>query len=139
MARVIAFLCLFLVSTPVFAGDYHQRGQRHAFTYTITTNSGDPVSGEQPRMSLKRVSDGKFLDFNDNTFKNPTTATTLFAPMGYDQTGGFYQRIITIDSTILVSGDYIITVSNDSSSDYSDVQAQGISIDTLGDLIRINR
>lgn len=90
-------------------------------------------------MALKRVSDGTFLDFATNTFGSPTAATTLFAPMGIDITAGVYQRIVTIDSSVLVSGDYVFIVSNDSTSDYSDVQAEVVNIDTLPDLIKIQR
>lgn len=123
---------------PVAASDYHQDGQTHCVVYTVTDNTGKPVSGLSPRMAFKRVSDSLYLDFNDNTFKSPSSATTLFAPMQFDQTGGFYLYKISVDSGVLVSGDYICVVSLDDAS-YGDVQCEGVAWDNLNNLIKIHR
>lgn len=136
---LILFISLvFGSSKPGAASDYHQDSQTHCVVYTVTDNAGKPVSGLNPRMAFKRVSDSQYLDFNDNTFKSPSSATTLFAPMQFDQTGGFYLYKISVDSGVLVSGDYICVVSLDDAS-YGDVQCEGVAWDNLSNLIRIHR
>jgi hypothetical protein len=138
------FIALFLFVLSItylsfaHAGDYHQDGQGHTILYTITDSSGNPVSGQSPRVGVKRMTDGLWLDFNDNTFKSSDSATTLFQTMTFEQAGGFYYRIVSIDNAVLVSMDVVTVVSNDDAV-YSDVQAENITWDNLNNLIKMHR
>lgn len=136
LLKLSIFILLFSCSVS-YSGDYHQRGQSHPVVYVITDSSGNPVSNQTPRLQVVRAKDGLILDHSDNTFKS-SSWTTRYATMNYDANGEYYRRTISIDSSLLVSGDYICIVSNDDST-YGDQQAEVISYDTLGDLIRINR
>ena len=120
------------------AGDYHQDSQGHTVTVSITDSSGDPVSGQYPRLAVKRMTDGLWLDFNDLSFKAPTSATTLFQIMSYEVTGGFYYRVVSIDNSALVSMDCIMVVSNDDAT-YGFTTAENITWDSVSNLIKINR
>lgn len=131
------FLVFNLLAIPVFASDYHQNDQNHAVTYTITDNTGQPVSGQSVGLSIYRVSDSKFFDWTDGTFKaSGWTKRTVLMP--YNSTGEFYSRIISIDNGGIVSGEYLAIVSNDDTT-YGDTQTEAFEIDNLSRLIKINR
>lgn len=136
--RKLAVLFLLLVSTFAYAGDYHQDDQGTTVIYTITDGAGDPVSGQTPRIGVKRIYDGKWLDWNDSTYKTAASATTLFQSMTFDTTGGFYYRTFSVDNAVLVSSDYITIISNDDAT-YGDTQSENYTYDSLKDIIKINR
>ena len=120
------------------AGDHHQDTQGHAVTYSITDSSGNPVSGQTPKVAVKETRTGLYLDHSDGTFKNPSSATTLYQTMTFDQTGGFYWRVVTVDTAALVSGDYVCIVSNDDAT-YGDTASESISFDRLEQVVKIHR
>lgn len=140
VVRLWIFLTLlaltFIYCAVSFAGDYN-RGQQHKIVYTVTTASGDPVAGETVRVGVNRARDNSFLDWSDNTFK-ASGWTTRLQTMTYNPTGEFYETYISLDSAVLISNDYTVTVSNDSVL-YGDYQAQTISYSSTEDLIRIHR
>lgn len=138
MKKLLLFLILFCSTSYAYASDYKQDGQGHTITYTITDTSGHTVSGQSPKVAVKRMTDGLFLDWNDNTYKTAASCTTLFRTMTYEASGGFYYRIFSVDNAALVSADYITIVSNDDAT-YADVQAENISWDNLNNLIKIHR
>lgn len=133
------FLTIFglLIAGSCIAGDYHQRTQSHPVVYIITDASGNPVTGQTPKLQVIRSQDGLVLDHNDNTFKS-SGWTTRYATMTYNIPGEYYQRTVSIDSTTLISGDYVCVVSNDDAI-YGDQQSEVVTFDTLNDLIKINR
>ena len=137
MKKIILSLFI-LISTTCFAGDYHQDTQGHTVIYTITDSDGNPVSGQTPRVAVKRMTDGLFLDWSDSTFKSSNSAITLFQTMTFEQAGGFYYRIVSMDNSALISMDVITIVSNDDAV-YGDTQAENISWDNLNNLIKIHR
>lgn len=120
-----------------YAADYHQRGQGVAVVYTITTTGGKPVTGETVRLQVERMKDGLILDHATNTFAS-SGWTTRYATMNYDPKIEAYVRVVSIDSSLLVSGDYAMAVSNDSVT-YSDHQTEIFTLDTIPDIIKINR
>lgn len=135
----LLFLLFSLLLVPVFAlaGDSHERTQSHRVTYVITDSSGNPVSGQTVRLQVMRVSDDAILDFDDNVFQF-SGWTTRYATMNYNDRGEYYSRTITIDSSRLVSGDYVCVVSNDDAV-YSDQQAEVVNFGSNNDLIKIFR
>lgn len=137
MKTLIFLLGLFL-STYAFASDYHQRGQAHTVLLTISDSSGDPVSGQTPRVGIKSTNTGLWYDFADGTFKAPNATTTLFQTMTYDNTGGFYYRIVSIDTSTLVSLDAVTVISNDDAT-YGFIGAESVEWDSMADKIKINR
>ena len=134
------FISLLLFSSLIgsaFASDYHQSGQNHSVTYTVTDSSGNPVSGQSVGLALYRVSDSTYYDFGDATFKGSswTTRTVL---MSYNSTDGYYYRIISVDNGGIISGEYIAIVSNDDAT-YGDTQAESFEYERLDKMIRIQR
>ena len=138
MRRITSLLLLLLLATPAFASDYKQDGQGHTIIYSVTDTNGDPVTTLNPRVAIKRMTDGLFLDWSDNTYKTSNSCTTLFQSMTYEQAGGFYYRIFSVDNAALVSADYITILSSDDAT-YGDTQAENISWDNLNNLIKIHR
>lgn len=135
--KKLIFLPILFIATLAFASDYHQRGQSHQVIYTVTDSNGDPVTGQTVRLQVIRGLDNAILDFSDNTFKS-SGWTTRYATMNYNAQGEYYGRVISIDSSRLVSGDYVCIISNDSAT-YGDQQTEVVDFDTLGDLIKGNR
>ena len=133
---LIILLMIGLVGVAV-AGDYHQRTQGHRVAYVITDSSGNPVTGQTVRLQVQRVSDDAVLDFSDNSFKF-SGWTTRYATMTYNAQGEYYGRVVSIDSTRFVSGDYVAVVSNDDST-YADQQLEVFTVDSLGDIVKVSR
>lgn len=135
---VFSLVLSLFVANHCQASDYHQDGQGHAVTYTVVDTSGNPVSGQTVRLTLKRISDEAYLDFDDNTFKF-SAWTSQQATMSYDSRGGFYFRVISVDTgNPIISGDYAAIVSNEDAT-YADHQVEVFALDSLGKLIRIHR
>lgn len=135
--RYYLLLFTLFLSTLAYAGDYHQRTQSHPVVYVVTDSNGDPVSGQTVLLQVVRSKDGLALDHSDNTFKS-SGWTTRYATMDYNTSGEYYQRTISVDSSTLISGDYVCIISNDDAT-YADMQVEVVTFDTLGDLIKINR
>lgn len=132
---------LILTASVVHAGDTHQNDSSvgHRIVYIIVDGSGNPVSGQTVRLSVHRASDDATYDFNSNDFKF-SGWTTRYAIMAYNPLQEVYQYTFTADAAHpgLVSGDYVMVVSNDGSG-YEDLQAEVVSFENTNRLIRINR
>ena len=126
-----------IVSMIAHASDYHQDGQGHMVSYTVTDSSGNPVTGQTIRLSVQRVTDGAFLDFSDNTFK-PSGWTTRLTTMSYQSMGEYYGRVVSMDSSALFSSDVVFIVSNDDAT-YGDMQHEVVNFDNINNLIKIQR
>lgn len=139
----LIYLCMLmsatLIATVCFASDTHQTGQSHRIVYVVTDSSGNPVTGQTVNVAVQRSSDQSFLDWSDLTFKS-SGWTTRVTTLPYDARGEYYTRVLTIDTTTtpLISGDYVIIVSNDSAT-YGDQQAEVVLFDNLNQLIKIHR
>lgn len=136
MKRILLILGLLLCST-AYAGDYHNNGQSARVVYFIEDNNGKYVSGQNPGIAVQRISDDAYLDFSSNTFKF-SGWTTRIATMSYNGTDGYYTRTISIDNGGIISGDYVVIVSNDDTV-YGDRQADTITWDSTNNLIKIHR
>lgn len=134
LAGLLFAIALFVKNA--WASDYHQNDQTHRAVYVVS-NGSIPVTGQTIRLAVQKVSDSKFLDFADGTFKS-SGWTTRMATMSYDTAGQYYGYDIQINAGNIISGDYICIFSNDDAV-YGDLQAEVVSFDTLGKLIKINR
>lgn len=134
---LLIMTAIVFITKMAFAGDSHQRTQSHRVVYFVTDSSGKPVTGQTVRLQVQRVSDDAVLDFSDNTFKF-SSWTTRYATMPYNAGGEYYMYTISIDSSRLVSGDYVCIVSNDDAT-YGDRNGEVVNFDTLNDLIKMNR
>lgn len=139
MKRIAVLLISVFITSTSFAGDSHQQDQAHEVTYTILDSSGVPVDDQFPGVAFKRSSDGYYLDFSDGTFKN-SSWTRRVVTMDYNSTDFYYYKIVSVDtaSNPLVSGDYVVIVSNDDAT-YRDSQTESVHWDNQTKLILINR
>lgn len=141
-ARLITWLFLFglfffgLSIKYGLASDTHQRGQTHHVVYIITDTDGNPVTGQTVRMKVKRLSDDRTYDFSNGTWS--TSPTTSLATVPYNAQAEYYIRSFTMDTAVLVSGDYAFIISNDDAT-YGDQQVEVVSVGDTNDLIRIHR
>jgi len=103
----------------------------------VADASGNPVTDQTIRLQVIRASDDAALDFNDNAFKQ-SGWTTRYVTMNYDTKGEYYATTVTIDSSVLVSGDYVFIISNDSAL-YADQQVEVVTFGETHDLIRTHR
>lgn len=137
--RKLLIIALLLLSSKCYASDYHQSGQGHAVVYTIisSSDSSKTITNQTVGLALYRVSDGSYLDFNDNSFK-ASGWTTRVVRMSTNTTDGFYFRVISVDNGGIVSGEYVAIVSNDDAT-YGDTQAEAFELDSIAKLIKVNR
>lgn len=136
--KKMMFLLMLLISSIAYAGDYHQNDSQHALTYVILDDNGDVVSGQTVRATLYRPRDNTYYDFNDGTFKALASVTTLHRTMTENATNGTYYTTVSVDNGTIVSGDIVMTVSNDSAV-YKDKQSYSVYFDRLEKVIKINR
>lgn len=120
-----------------FAGDSHHDGETHTIVYTVEDTSGNPVAGQTVRTAIRRMTDGAYWDWSSSTFKT-SGWTTQFGSMSYDSTLGAYFKVISIDQVNTISGDYVVTVSNDDAT-YGDTQSESFSVDNINNLIKVHR
>jgi hypothetical protein len=80
--------------------------------------------GLSPTVAFRRVSDGYYLDFNDDTFKNAgwTTKNASMTDLG----GGFYQRLLDLSvigavATRVYAAEYAVDDGGDINSIASDI------------------
>ena len=137
MKTLSLILLALMASWCAYASDTHQDGQTHKITYTVTTISGDPVSGLTVRTAVNRASDNSFYDWSTGGFAS-SGWTTRLKTMTYNIVGEFYETTITLDQATLESNDYICTVSVDDAT-YGDYQAESFGVNPTENLVRINR
>lgn len=120
---LLAILAM-LLSIPAFA---HTRNvqDNHKIVYHINDASGNPVTGQTVALSIQRVSDSYFFDFNDSTFKASgwTSKTTNLTE---DSTNGFYYYLFNPPSSETVSNEYVFVVDN-ASVTYGDHRSEIVS------------
>jgi len=136
--RYILTLLILITCGVAYAGDYHQDDSTHTFIYTVTNSSGNHVTGQTVRITLKSADTINYFDFNDSTWGAFSGLTTPHQTILEDANGGFYFYTLTIDSAVLNSGDYVIIVSNEDST-FADLQAESFNVDRIGNLIKIHR
>lgn len=135
---IILITSLLLFNNLMFAdGAIKQVGEVYQQTYQILDTAGAPVSGQTVTVRIKRVSDGKYLDFSDSTFKS-SGWTSVTANMTYDSTVGFYIYNYTPPATETGSEQYVFTVAN-SDSTYADNQQESVYYQKTDKLIKIHR
>lgn len=83
---------------------------------TITDISGDHVGSESPTISVRRNSDGFYLDWNDTTFKN-SAWTTKAATMTEDATNGFYHQTYNPPASESAPNSYLLVYDNADTND----------------------
>lgn len=135
--KKILIIAIMLFCTSAYAASYHQNGQAQRVVYVITDNNGKPVSGQTVNLVVERSSDNTFLDFTDNTFKSNGWTTRIKA-MSYDPVAENYFQVVSIDNGTIISGDYVVIVSNDDAV-YGDRQAEVLNVDSVSNLIKIHR
>jgi len=135
--KIVPFILLLLITTFAHASDYHQDDSTHMIVYTIVDTSGNHVTGETVRLTVRSWDSVNYYNFTDDTWGTFSTANS-HKTLNEDATGGFYFYPMTIDSATLNSGDYVLIVSNESAT-YADVQAESVNFDNMGNLIRIHR
>lgn len=138
MRLLTTTICLLLTCFVAFAGANYQNDNTIVTTYTVTDISGNHVTGETVRLTIKSMDNVNYYDFSDGTWGDYSSNTTINQTMLEDADGGFYFYTVTFDVGTLVSGDYVFIVSNDSAT-YGDLQAATVHIDNLIDNIRIYR
>ena len=135
---MIVFLAIFLVIS-VHAGTYHQDDQSHLVVITAFDTTGNHVTGETFRLTVRSRDNVNYFDFDDSVWGTFGSATTPHVTMNEDADGGFYWYTFTPDQATLVSGDYVFIVSNESTGVFSQSTVEVINFDQIGELIKIHR
>jgi len=134
--RILLILSLLFVPILALAGDYHESDGTHQIIYTIVDSSGNHVTGETVRLTVRSHDSVNYYSWTNATWGafSPDSQVTI----NEDSSGGFYHYTFTADAARLVSGDYVFIISNESAS-FADLQAETVHFGQLGDLIRIHR
>lgn len=89
-------------------------GDPLTFELLLQTYVGVGATGQTPTVALRRVTDGYYLDFNDNTFKSSgwTTRQKALTEVNATNSPGLYQYVLATSSIIAATGDYVAEYSN---------------------------
>lgn len=84
------------------------------FGCTLVKDDGTGSAGESPTVALVRLSDGFYLDWNDNTFKAAgwTTQQKVITEIAASPIEGVYRFAWDSSATILTRGEYMAEYEN---------------------------
>ena len=102
----------------------------HRVIYNVIDASGDFVGSQTVTLQIMRMSDGYWLDFNDDTFKNAGW-TNKSTNLSEDSTDGFYYYVYNPPSSETGAEEYMFLVDN-ADSTYGDHQSQTIAYQNIG-------
>ncbi len=114
LAAVAAFGDLSFAATKQVQDNYQ-------FTYSITDEHGDHVSGQTVTLKIKKVSNGYFFDFADSSFKN-SGWTQQSANLTEDSTHGYYYYTFNPPASETTEDSYQFVIDN-ASLTYGDHQS----------------
>jgi hypothetical protein len=92
----------------------------YEFTYTILNSTGGFVGSQTVTLKIKKSSNEKWLDFNDNTFKL-NNITNLTTNLSENTTGQYYYYVFNPPTTETMAEDYKFIIDN-VDDDYGDHQ-----------------
>lgn len=121
---IITILLVLGLASPAISAT-RDLGQRHKVVYHILDGAGDHVGGQTVSLSIQRMSNEDWYDFNDSSFKssgwsNKTNALTD------DSTNGMYHYIWTPPGSETSENEYIFLVDN-ADGTYGDHQSELVS------------
>jgi len=87
-----------------------QQNQTEQIEVFLTDYSNVPITGASPTIKIRRISDDKYLDWDDNTFKATGWTTIADAMTEIDSTNGPGEYKIVFDSSGLSDDNYEMTV-----------------------------
>ena len=128
---IIVFLLFVIFFIKTCSADVVRNVQdNYLFTYTVTNPSGDFVSGQTITLSIKKVSNGYWYDFSDNTFKASgwTSKTTTLLE---DSTNGYYYYLFDPPDSETSPDQYLFVINNDDST-YGDHQVELVVYQDIG-------
>jgi len=123
MRRLILTVMLVLVLAAVAMATNVQ--DNYYYVHSIIDNSGDHVSGETVALKIKRVSDGYWLDFDDDTFKASGWVSAT-VNLSEDTTNEYYYYTFNPPASETAAGQYLFVIDN-ASATYGDHQSYIVS------------
>ena len=68
MKRLLLLIITLMIGGVAIAGDYHQEDSTHMVIYTVVDTSGNHVTGETIRLTLRSQDSVNYYDFSNNTY-----------------------------------------------------------------------
>ena len=130
MKRCLLGILLILLNLFCYASDVRNIQDNYQLIYHIIDENGDPVSGQTVTLKIKRVSDGAWLDFNDDTFKT-SGWTSKSTNLSEDTTEGYYYYTFDPPASETSAEEYLFLVDN-SDSTYGDHQSLIVCYQDIG-------
>ena len=100
-------------------------GEAHKVIYYVVDSVGDYVAGQTIALSVQKVSNGYWYDFNDSAFKGSGWTSKTVTMLG-DETNGFYYYLWTPPAVETDPEEYLFSVDN-SDATYGDHQGELVS------------
>lgn len=123
----IVLLCLIVFCFPVMALNIQDNFQ---FVYQIVDLSGDHVTGQTVTLKIKKVSNGYWYDFNDDSFKE-SGWTSKSTNLTEDSTEGYYYYTFNPPAGETSAEQYLFVIDN-SDATYGDHQSQNVAYNNIG-------
>ncbi len=128
----IKFLVLFLLIllVPSSYADIRNIQDNYQLIYHVLDEDGDPVGSQTISLKIKKVSDGYWYDFNDDTFKN-SGWTSKSTNLSEDTTENYYHYTFNPPAAETSTEQYVLLVDN-ADTDYGDHQSAIICYQNIG-------
>jgi len=131
MKRLVIFILAILLFSPITQAEVVRNIQdNHQVIYHIIDTSGNHVSGQTVTLKIKRISDGYWYDFNDDTFKN-SGWTSKSTNLSEDATEGYYYYTFDPPASETSAEQYLFLVDN-SDATYGDHQSKVVCYQDIG-------
>ena len=129
MRRIIIILTILLIPSLCF-GAVRNIQDNYTLIYNVVNSTGDHIGSQTVNLSIKKVSNSSWYDFDDDTFKasefgNNTTA------LSEDSTYGYYYYNFDPPATETSTEQYVFILNNDNAT-YGDHQSVTVFYQDIG-------
>jgi len=130
--KIISYIIFILLvfSNLCLASGVRNVQENYQVIYSILDNDGTFVSGETVALKIKKISNGHWYDFSDDTFK-VSGWTSKSANLSEDATEDYYYYTYDPPGTETVAEQYLFMVSN-ANATYKDHQGELVSYQDIG-------
>jgi hypothetical protein len=127
---LLFFFCLLLVMPICDAATVRNIQDNHQAAYNIIDSSGNHVTGKTVALKIKKISNGYWLDFDDDTFKNSGWVTKS-VNLTEDSTESYYFYTWNPPASESAADQYLFCFDN-ADATYGDHQCETVEYQNIG-------
>ena len=130
MKKYLYLFLLMLIANFCYSDIVRDIQDNHMVVYYIADTSGDHVGSQTVNLSIMKVSNEQWYDFNDSAFK-ASGWTSKTTSLSEDATNGFYYHEYDPPSSETTTDQYLFVIDN-ADGTYGDHQGELVSYQNIG-------